>query len=407
MGSDSERLMLPTVGAWAVLFIDPVASLEHLEDPEATLAAANLANENYVVYIMENNKLFNPTNSHHEHRVSFLLTGDPSELPEQFIDSSMILPILPTDGHLSPREPLRPSKPLPWPNCYLSSFIRADIRIRPPVSDANIAVQLLKSVPSPNSNVAVTFGPQPVETPTPIMPSSALTLAPEMDAILTSVPPPNSNRAGTPTPTMPSSAPSPAPEMDTILMSAPPPNSNVAVNSSGPQRADTPTLAPGMDASPCSCCLPLHWNPGEGTLDDSASITHSTTVEDPEAEAESLRQLTNFFLGTVFAAPPDHMTTVNFTHDLSIVERPNHPAGFYAEVAQLDRIIAESRARKELAKENAERSDAERYDNRLRNYFGLGDCVARVITRMKRGGLNILRRILFPLCNGGEAARSL
>ncbi|KAJ7466704.1 hypothetical protein B0H11DRAFT_1921604 [Mycena galericulata] len=86
-----DRNILPEVGAFVVLTINPMASLD-----EATL-------------------------------VEFLLQGEPEDSPEKCIEPSMSVPILPITREAS-RIPLKPSNPLPWNDCYVSTFWGASVR---------------------------------------------------------------------------------------------------------------------------------------------------------------------------------------------------------------------------------------------------------------------------------------
>ncbi|KAF9817029.1 hypothetical protein IEO21_03703 [Rhodonia placenta] len=53
----------------------------------------------------------------------------PRDQPEEFKTSSMCMPIDPCSEHPAGREPLHPSKPFPFPNCYQHSFGWTTVRI--------------------------------------------------------------------------------------------------------------------------------------------------------------------------------------------------------------------------------------------------------------------------------------
>ncbi|KAJ7460107.1 hypothetical protein B0H11DRAFT_1817277, partial [Mycena galericulata] len=121
-----SRKILPAMAAFAVLTIDPVASLdaETQEDPEAVAACKKLVNKQYVGFIGKRMGLYQPWAPHNACRVEFLLQGEPEDSPDRGIDPSMSIPILPMtkEAHPSSRIPLKPSNPLPWNDCYLSVF---------------------------------------------------------------------------------------------------------------------------------------------------------------------------------------------------------------------------------------------------------------------------------------------
>ncbi|KAJ7487962.1 hypothetical protein FB451DRAFT_1005342, partial [Mycena latifolia] len=128
---------------WAVMTIDPLASLAHLDDRHIAAICAGLLNKNYVVYVTEGNgKLFNPLIPYHEHTVEFLMQGLPETVPGVCVDSAMSIPVFSATKHPLGRAPLRPSTPLPWPNCYLPPFITANVRCRTLVSDDPVPHQL-------------------------------------------------------------------------------------------------------------------------------------------------------------------------------------------------------------------------------------------------------------------------
>lgn len=63
--------------------------------------------------------------------MNFLRQGLPPKVPSEFTEPDMCIPILPNTEHPAGREPLRPVKPLPWPNCYLSSGDKITVWVPP------------------------------------------------------------------------------------------------------------------------------------------------------------------------------------------------------------------------------------------------------------------------------------
>ena len=60
--------------------------------------------------------------------VHLLRLGLPPASPDEFLEDSMCIPIFPNTDHPT-REPLKLDKPLPWTNCYHSSFEQVQVRI--------------------------------------------------------------------------------------------------------------------------------------------------------------------------------------------------------------------------------------------------------------------------------------
>ncbi|KAK7019125.1 hypothetical protein R3P38DRAFT_1291482 [Favolaschia claudopus] len=135
---DSEqteiRYFLPEVGAWAVLTIDPVASLSEgaREVPEAVEACKRMVNKPYVALVEHNDALYLPWEPYNSYLLRLLQPGDPYHVPKSCIEPYMSVPVLPVtkETHISGRPPLKSSKALPWTDCFLS--ISADGEVRSP-----------------------------------------------------------------------------------------------------------------------------------------------------------------------------------------------------------------------------------------------------------------------------------
>ncbi|KAJ6484464.1 hypothetical protein C8R47DRAFT_917786, partial [Mycena vitilis] len=71
-----------------------------------------------------------PWNQHNVSIVHFIQQGEPRSDPQKCMEPSMSLLILPAtiEGHPSSRDPLKPSNPLPWNDCYISCFSHAMLR---------------------------------------------------------------------------------------------------------------------------------------------------------------------------------------------------------------------------------------------------------------------------------------
>ncbi|KAJ7623929.1 hypothetical protein DFH06DRAFT_1008699 [Mycena polygramma] len=129
--SDTDRQILPGLGAFVVFSIDPVASLDAdvLDDPEAIAACNKLVNKKYVA-LADRNGFYNPWEPYNECIAQLILQGEPRSSPECGMEPSMSVPIIPMtiQDHPSGRAPLKPSNPLPWKDCYISSFFVVTVR---------------------------------------------------------------------------------------------------------------------------------------------------------------------------------------------------------------------------------------------------------------------------------------
>lgn len=75
-------------------------------------------------------------------RVELLRDGLTPRKEEMGIEPDMCTPVWPTTKHPSSRPPLRPDKPLPWSNCYHSSFDTIIVRVPTSYENAEMAVTL-------------------------------------------------------------------------------------------------------------------------------------------------------------------------------------------------------------------------------------------------------------------------
>lgn len=72
-----------------------------------------------------------------------LAQGLPSRSEEDSIEPEMCVPVLPNIEHPESRDPVRPSRPLPWPNCYHHSVMSSvTLRVARDHVDASNAVTL-------------------------------------------------------------------------------------------------------------------------------------------------------------------------------------------------------------------------------------------------------------------------
>ncbi|KAJ7151253.1 hypothetical protein C8R46DRAFT_859827, partial [Mycena filopes] len=97
-------------------------------DPEAVAACKRLVLKKYVA-IVDREALYDPRQLYNPCFVRFLLQGEPLNSPERSIEPTMSVPIVPiTKPHLSARDPIKASKPLPWNDCYVTSYTYAEVK---------------------------------------------------------------------------------------------------------------------------------------------------------------------------------------------------------------------------------------------------------------------------------------
>ncbi|OSX60839.1 hypothetical protein POSPLADRAFT_1040257 [Postia placenta MAD-698-R-SB12] len=133
---------IPPHGSYIALWLDPVRMAECLDDARLTTVASELTPRKYIAYIDEVYDF--PLRRHPWHRcvIQFVGVGMPKDEPEEFKTSSMCTPINPSSEHPAGREPLHPSKPFPFPNCYQHSFGCAIVRIPTRDIDYGDAIRL-------------------------------------------------------------------------------------------------------------------------------------------------------------------------------------------------------------------------------------------------------------------------
>ncbi|KIM90189.1 hypothetical protein PILCRDRAFT_811913 [Piloderma croceum F 1598] len=138
--TDPEGPMFPLVATYVVFSIDPVATLAALDDPEVTAAASSLNPKKYVGYVRNTAGAHNVEAEFTAYQIDLLRQGPTPKSSEDFVESDMCVAVLPnTTGYPLDRPPLQPTTPLPWPDCYHSSFDNTIVRVatrRAPLAEA-------------------------------------------------------------------------------------------------------------------------------------------------------------------------------------------------------------------------------------------------------------------------------
>ncbi|KZP22168.1 hypothetical protein FIBSPDRAFT_953028, partial [Athelia psychrophila] len=131
---EEGKSRFPLLFSYVTIKINPVKSVEVLEDDEATAAAQDAVSKVYIGYLSFYGDWMDVEDREHsDYLIHLLRSGLPKSSPDEFIEEHMCSPVFPNTDHPS-REPLMPSAPLPigWTDCYHASFETVSLRV--PVS---------------------------------------------------------------------------------------------------------------------------------------------------------------------------------------------------------------------------------------------------------------------------------
>ncbi|KAI0629520.1 hypothetical protein C8Q77DRAFT_1042720, partial [Trametes polyzona] len=115
-------------GWYAVIRMDPVTMVKHLDDPQALYAAEAMQPKSYLVYLEDELVFPFPNKPWYRYRISVIGQSlrDPDE--EKGFTADMCVPIYPNNAHPDGRAPVCPDKTFPYENCY--HWIQTDMPIR-------------------------------------------------------------------------------------------------------------------------------------------------------------------------------------------------------------------------------------------------------------------------------------
>ncbi|KAJ7699348.1 hypothetical protein B0H17DRAFT_1328332 [Mycena rosella] len=133
--------LVPKPAAFVLIRIDAVATLQSLNDPIATAAAAKLPSRKYVAYVSKAINAFDWKALYHTYAIQLMSPTVPAPCEDDCIGADMYTPVFPAAMHPLARAPLQPTKPLPWP-CYQPSFMRSVVRVPVRLEDDASAVLL-------------------------------------------------------------------------------------------------------------------------------------------------------------------------------------------------------------------------------------------------------------------------
>ncbi|KAI0064668.1 hypothetical protein BV25DRAFT_1800473, partial [Artomyces pyxidatus] len=130
-----EGHITPVHGAYIVFTLDPVATLEALEDPVATELAQQIPRRPYVGLMPRQNvDLPSPLRRYNKCTCILLSQGLPQASEADGAEETMCVPIHPAQ-HPTGRTGVTISPPLPWDNLYHHSLLALDLRLTPKDGD--------------------------------------------------------------------------------------------------------------------------------------------------------------------------------------------------------------------------------------------------------------------------------
>ncbi|KAI0740883.1 hypothetical protein C8Q76DRAFT_206040 [Earliella scabrosa] len=124
----NSPLYAPFPGIYAVIRVDPVAMVQHL-DRDAILAAESLNPKSYLVYINTILALPFPNKPWYLFSLMPVAPSSPQRDDEQRITPEMCTPIFPNAARPAGREPLRTTPIFPYTNCYHCTDACIDVRV--------------------------------------------------------------------------------------------------------------------------------------------------------------------------------------------------------------------------------------------------------------------------------------
>ncbi|KAI0064644.1 hypothetical protein BV25DRAFT_1799997, partial [Artomyces pyxidatus] len=120
--------LVPMHGAYVTFTLDPVATLEALDDPIATEQAQRLRPKKYVGCLAANIDVISSLRRYHKCTIIFLSQGLPKASEADGFSEVMCVPILPAQ-HPTGRRGITVFPPLPWDDLYHHTMLALDLRL--------------------------------------------------------------------------------------------------------------------------------------------------------------------------------------------------------------------------------------------------------------------------------------
>ncbi|KAI0059142.1 hypothetical protein BV25DRAFT_1172460 [Artomyces pyxidatus] len=129
-----DTVYTPALGAYIVFTLDPVATLQALNDPLAIEQARALRCRKYVGCLVRDYDLPSPSRRYNKCSCILLSQGLPQASASDGVEETMCIPIVPAK-HPTGRRGVRVSPPLPWDNLYHHTLLGLQLRLTPQSGD--------------------------------------------------------------------------------------------------------------------------------------------------------------------------------------------------------------------------------------------------------------------------------
>ncbi|KAL1715147.1 hypothetical protein EV715DRAFT_276083 [Schizophyllum commune] len=126
----AANMSFPDNGAYYTFRLDPVASLQDIEDEEVVEAARRISPQIYVASTIMTIGAPQLPPAYEVATIALVQQGLPPDKPDEFLESRMCVPIRPNTRHPEGRRPAHCCHPLPWDDCYHVSLHSTRVRVR-------------------------------------------------------------------------------------------------------------------------------------------------------------------------------------------------------------------------------------------------------------------------------------
>ncbi|KAL1706586.1 hypothetical protein EV121DRAFT_289359 [Schizophyllum commune] len=130
-------MSFPDSGSYYTFRLDPVASLQDIEDEQVIQAARKISPQVYVACRIKTIGAPRPPPAYSVAYIALVQQGLPPDDPSECLESRMCVPIRPNTQHPEGRRPAHCCHPLPWDGCYHTALHRMRVRIKTENRPAN------------------------------------------------------------------------------------------------------------------------------------------------------------------------------------------------------------------------------------------------------------------------------
>ncbi|KAL1683093.1 hypothetical protein EV122DRAFT_273657 [Schizophyllum commune] len=123
-------MSFPADGSYFTFRLDPFASLQDIEDKQVVQAARRLSVKEYVACLTWPVGVPQLPPAYEVANIDLVQQGLPLEIPDEFHESRMCVPIRPNTQHPDGRRTAHCCHPLPWDGCYHVAAHRTRVRIK-------------------------------------------------------------------------------------------------------------------------------------------------------------------------------------------------------------------------------------------------------------------------------------